>query len=80
MGERTSAPTDDPVAEAVATTGLFLMLTAVIAVAVCLAGWGASDGPFAAVAGVIGLLSFAVSIACFRAQADEHQPQEVAVR
>ncbi len=61
-------------AEAIATTGLFLNFIAVIAVAVCLASWGASDAAVAAVAGVVALLSFAASIACFRAQAEDARP------
>ena len=68
---------DDGRAEAIATTGLFLNFIAVIAVAVCLANWGASDAVFAATAGVVALVSFAASIACFRAQAEDHDQQEV---
>ena len=66
-------------AEAVATGGLFLIFAAVIAAAVCLASWGAEDGPLATAAGVMALVSFAGSIACFVAQADEAVPQEVTV-
>ena len=64
-------------AEAIATAGLFLNFIAVIAVAVCVASWGVSDAAFAAAAGVVALLSFAASIACFRAQADDQDQQEV---
>jgi membrane protein implicated in regulation of membrane protease activity len=64
---------DDGMAEAIATTGLFLNFIAVIAVAVCLASWGASD----AAAGVVALLSFAASIACFRAQAEDQDQKQV---
>ena len=71
MRERTLVPTEGSVSEAVATIGLFLIFTAIIAVAVCLASWGQSDGPLAAVAGVIALGSFTASLVCFRAQADE---------
>jgi hypothetical protein len=69
----TPPPDDDPLAEMVATTGLFLIFTAVIAFAVCVAGWGGSDGPLAVVAGSIALVSFAGSIACFSAQAEEQE-------
>jgi membrane protein implicated in regulation of membrane protease activity len=64
---------DDGRAEAIATTGLFLNFIAVVAVAECLASWGACDAAFAVAAGVVALLSFAVSIACFRAQAEDRQ-------
>jgi len=64
-------------AEAVATTGLFLNFIAVIAVVVCLSNW-ASHGALTALSGAVAAVSFAASIACFRAQADEQEP-EVAV-
>ena len=69
---------DDGRAEAIATTGLFLNFIAVIAVAVCLASW-ASHGALTALSGAVALISFAASIACFRAQADETDQQEVPV-
>ena len=65
------ALSDDGMAEAIATTGLFLNFIAVIAVAVCLASWGASD------AAVVALLSFAASIVCFRAQAGDQDQKQV---
>jgi membrane protein implicated in regulation of membrane protease activity len=65
---------DDGTAEAIATTGLFLIFISVIAVAVCLASW-AGDGALTALSGAVAVISFAASIACFRAQADE-QDQE----
>ena len=68
---------DDGMAEAIATTGLFLNFIAVIAAAVCVASWGVSDAAFAAAAGAVALVSFAASIACFRAQADDNDQQEV---
>jgi hypothetical protein len=68
MRERAIAQADDPTAEAVATTGLFLIFTAIIAVAVCLANWGAADAPLAAVSGVIATFSFAASLICFAMQ------------
>ena len=58
-------------AEAIATTGLFLNVIAVIAVTVCLASWSTSHVATAAIAGAVTLVSFAASIACFRAQADD---------
>ena len=73
MAERVLSSPDDPMTEAIATTGLFLIFTAVIALAVSLASWGASDGPIAATAGVIAAVSFAASIVCFRAQAEERR-------
>jgi F0F1-type ATP synthase assembly protein I len=70
---------DDGKAEAIATTGLFLNFVAVIAIAVCLASWGGSHAAMAALSGVVAVISFAASIACFRAQADDHDQQEVPV-
>ena len=75
MGERVSAPAD-ATTEAVATTGLFLNVTAVIALAVCLASVGLSDAVMAATSGVIAALSFAASMLCFSAQARERERQE----
>jgi F0F1-type ATP synthase assembly protein I len=72
-----NAMSDDGMAETIATTGLFLNFIAVIAIAVCLASWGASHTATAALAGTIAVLSFAVSIACFRAQAEDHDQEEV---
>jgi hypothetical protein len=71
MHERAIAPADSPSAEAVATTGLFLIFTAIIAVAVCLASWGAADGPLAALAGAIAAFSFTASLICFGLQSRE---------
>jgi len=62
---------EEGMAEAIATTGLFLNVISVIAVAVCLASWGASHVTTAALAGALALVSFGASIACFRAQADD---------
>jgi F0F1-type ATP synthase assembly protein I len=77
MGERIPAPAD-ATTEAIATTALFLNFTAVIALAVCLASMGMSDGAAAVVAGAIAVVSFAASILCFSAQARERQRQEMA--
>ena len=73
------AMSDDDRADAIATTGLFLNLIAVIAGVICLASWGTSDAMVAAPAGAVALLSFSASIACFRAQADEQDQQEIPV-
>jgi hypothetical protein len=70
---------DEGKAEAIATVGLFLIFTAVIAVAFCVASWGAGNGEVAAIAGVAALFSFAGSIRCFIAQADETTTQELRV-
>jgi hypothetical protein len=64
---------DDGMTEAIATAGLFLIFTAVIAIVVGLASWGMSDVFLGIVAGVIAVISFAASIMCFRAQADERE-------
>jgi len=68
---------DDPFHEAVATTGLFLIISAIIALAVALASWGADETLIATVAGFAALISFATSIACFKAEATEVAPTEV---
>lgn len=64
-------------AEAIATTGLFLNVIAVVAVVVCLASWSGSHAATAAMAGALALISFAASIACFRAQADDAEEAAV---
>lgn len=79
MGEHTPLPAGGAGAEAVATIGLFLIVGAVIAAVVCLASWGLADGSLAIAAGVVALVSFAGSIACFRAQAEEGQLQPLTV-
>ena len=65
------ATNDDPFNEAVATTGLFLILTAIIAVAFAFASWGMSETLMAALSGLVALLSFAASILCFKSQATD---------
>lgn len=81
MGERATAAADatteaDPTAEAVATTGLFSIFIAVIALAVCLASVGQADVAMATFAGILAGLSFAASIACFSMQARERDRQD----
>lgn len=63
--------TADPVNEAVATAGLFLLITAIITLAFSLAQWGAAETPIAVLFGVVALSTFAASIACFTSQATE---------
>ena len=72
MRERIPAPTEEPTAEAAGTTGLFLLVTAVIAFAICVGSGGLADGLLALVAGVVALVSFVTSIACFVAQAEDN--------
>jgi hypothetical protein len=76
MGEPTegSPSSDDPFNETVATTGLFLILTAIISLAFALASWGLSETLIAAFAGAAAVVSFAASILCFKAQAIEAAP------
>jgi hypothetical protein len=76
MGESPTS-NDKPVSEAIATTGLFLNFTSVIATVVCLARWGASDYALAAVAGLVGALTFIASIVCFAAQAEDRGHQTI---
>jgi hypothetical protein len=77
MGER-PASADAPVSEALATTGLFLNLASVIAIAVCLASWGASDGVWAAAAGVAAVFAFGASLVCFGKQAEDREAPQIA--
>ena len=74
MGER-PASVDEPASEAIATVGLFLNVTSVIAIAVCLASWSASDAALAAAAGVTAVVAFVSSIVCFSVQADDRAHQ-----
>ena len=68
MSDGNSVLGDDPIGDAVGTTGLFLIVTAVIAFAVCVGGLGLAGGGFALTAGLVALFSFAASIACFVAE------------
>lgn len=72
---------DDPFNEAVAMTGLFLIITAIIAVVVAFASWGADEPLIAAVATIAVLVGFAASMAsimCFKSEATDRTPAEVA--
>jgi hypothetical protein len=64
------ARADKPASEAVAATGLFLNFASVIAIAVSLASWSASEATIAAVAGSAALLAFVASLFCFSVQAN----------
>ena len=77
MDERL-ASVDKPASEAIATTGLFLNIASVIAIAVSLASWGASDAAIAAAAGVTAVLAFVGSLICFGKQAEDRDPQQAA--
>jgi hypothetical protein len=69
---------DKPASEAIATTGLFLNIASVIAIAVSLASWGASDTAIASIAGVTAALAFVGSLVCFGAQAEDREVAQVA--
>ena len=77
MGDR---PASDgaPASEAIATTGLFLNIASVIAIAVSLASWGASDAVVAATAGVTAVLAFVGSLVCFSKQAEDREAKQIA--
>lgn len=74
MGERPATAVESG-SEAIATTGLFLNIASVIALAMSLAAFGASHAGFALGAGFAAILAFVASILCFRAQADDRGPQ-----
>ena len=76
MGER-PASTDMPTSEALATTGLFLNIASVIALAICVASWGASNTALATAAGVGAVLTFVASLVCFGKQASDAEPAPV---
>ena len=63
MVEPNSVVVDNPVAEAVGTTGLILNVVAVIAFALCLAAMGTASAGFAIASGAVALVTFAASIA-----------------
>jgi hypothetical protein len=72
------APSDQPASEAIATTGLFLNIASVIALAVSLASWGASDAVIASLAGVTAVLAFVGSLICFAKQAEDDEARQPA--
>ena len=76
MGER-PVPTDAPASEAMAATGLFLNVASVIAIAVSLASWGASDAAVAAVAAAAAFVTFIGSLVCFALQSEDREAQPV---
>jgi hypothetical protein len=65
-----SAVAHRPASEAVATTGLLLNVASLIAIAVCLASWGASESAVAGLAAIAAVLAFVASLVCFSKQAD----------
>jgi hypothetical protein len=67
MVER-SVVAHEPASEAVATTGLLLNFTSVIAAAISLASWGASGSALAGTAVLVAFLAFIASIICFGKQ------------
>lgn len=77
MDERL-APADKPASEAVATTGLFLNIASIIAIAVSLASWSASEAVVGSIAGVAAVLTFVASLACFARQAEDREAQQIA--
>ncbi|RDH78555.1 hypothetical protein DVS77_11870 [Mycolicibacterium moriokaense] len=77
MDERL-VPVDRPASEAVATTGLFLNIASVIALAVSFASWSASAGVIASIAGVFAMLTFGASLVCFSRQAEDNEIKQVA--
>jgi hypothetical protein len=72
------APSDQPASEAIATTGLFLNIASVIALAVSLASWGASDAVIASLAGATAVLAFVGSLICFAKQAEDNEARQPA--
>jgi hypothetical protein len=78
MGEAKTPPGSDPVPDAVGTTGLFLLVTAVIAFAVCMAGLTLARAGFAMTAALVTLFSFAGSMACFIAESSRLRESECA--
>jgi hypothetical protein len=72
------APVGRPASEAIATTGLFLNIASVIALAVSFASWSASAGVIASIAGVAAMLTFGASLVCFSKQAEDNEVTRVA--
>jgi membrane protein implicated in regulation of membrane protease activity len=68
----------DGTAEAIATTGLFLIISAVIALVVALGNWSAANATTATLAGAFAVFCFAGSLTCFRAQAKEDDREVLA--
>jgi hypothetical protein len=76
MAER-RFPTDDPIAEAIGTTGLFLLVTAVVAFVVAIAGFGAGSPEIAIAAAAVTVLSFVSSMGCFSLDSKKFADDEV---
>jgi hypothetical protein len=77
MGQGLAA-TDAPASEAIATTGLFLNVASLIAIAVSLASWGASNDAVAAIAVIVAFCTFIGSLVCFGKQAEDREAQQIA--
>lgn len=71
MAEGAATGSAEPYNEAVATAGLFLLITAIITLAFSLASWGTAETPIAVLFGAVALITFATSISCFISQATE---------
>ncbi|KWX67121.1 hypothetical protein [Mycobacterium sp. NAZ190054] len=69
-----TASSDDPFNETVATTGLFLIITAIISLAFAVASWTLSENLIALFAGAVAVVSFTASILCFRNQSGDVAP------
>jgi hypothetical protein len=67
-----------PGSEAIATTGLFLNIASVIAIAVSLASWGASSAGIATVSAAAAFLMFVASLFCFGMQAEDREVSQIA--
>lgn len=64
--------------EALPTGGLFLIFSAVVAAVMGVSYWGAGEVVMSVAAGVVAVVSFVSSVACFLAQAEEPSPESVA--
>jgi hypothetical protein len=64
--------------EALPTGGLFLIFSAVVAAVMSVSNWGAGEVAMSVAAGVVAVVSFVSSVACFLAQAEETAPEGVA--
>ena len=66
---------DDPFNETVATTGLFLIITAIISLAFALASWGLAEHLIAGFAGAVALLSLARAFCASKRRPATRRPQ-----
>ena len=77
MAER-PASVDAPASEAIATTGLFLNIASLIAIAISIASWSADQALIAAVAVVAAFCTFVGSLVCFGKQAQDGETPQIA--